>query len=205
VPASGRVSLLAFPRNEGVPGSSPGVGFSRVCRAFFCLGNGGGRLPGTKRVHLLTVSCLMKGSLAALICRHLQVGLRVLARLPCALRCPRVPASACECPHVPGVLPWLSSLRDRANQPSTLAGLRAFARDTRVAVRKFRVAWIQALSATLLLTTAGATWGPIVRRRTPASRPQRASAEGRLRRPLVARSGTRLVSRDSSSRASRSR
>jgi hypothetical protein len=54
---------LSFPRNEGVPGSSPGVGFSLVCRSFFCIGNVGARLSGTKRVRLLTGSQLVKGSL----------------------------------------------------------------------------------------------------------------------------------------------
>ena len=39
--------------------------------------------------------------------------------------------------------------------------------------QKFWVAWIGAFSATLLLTAdAGVTWGAIVRRRTPASRPE---------------------------------
>jgi hypothetical protein len=55
----------------------------------------------------------MKGSLAALGLCHLQVTLRVRADS----RVLAVPANGRECPHVPGVLPWLSSLRDRANQP----------------------------------------------------------------------------------------
>jgi hypothetical protein len=97
-----------------------------ICRAFFFLGNGGGRLPGTKRVHLLIVSCLMKGSLAALICRHLQVVLRVLARLPCGLRCPRVPASARTSLACCRGYPAFAI--ERTSLPPSRA-LRAFARD----------------------------------------------------------------------------
>jgi len=51
-----------FTRNEGVPGSSPGVGFSLVCREFFDVGNAGSRRSGTKRVHLWAHSQLMKWS-----------------------------------------------------------------------------------------------------------------------------------------------
>ena len=49
-------------RNEGVPGSSPGVGFRLLCRGFFCAGNVERPPPGTKRVHLPTLSRLVKWS-----------------------------------------------------------------------------------------------------------------------------------------------
>jgi hypothetical protein len=42
-----RVLHSSFPRNEGVPGSSPGVGFGLFCRAFFCTDNAGTRSAGT--------------------------------------------------------------------------------------------------------------------------------------------------------------
>jgi hypothetical protein len=71
VPVGGRewtpVPHSSFPRNEGVPGSSPGVGFLPVCRSLFCVGNGRMRPSGTKRVRLLTGSRLVKVS-------HLQGG-----------------------------------------------------------------------------------------------------------------------------------
>jgi hypothetical protein len=51
-----------FTRNEGVPGSSPGFGFSPLCRVFFCAGNSAGRFLGTKRVRPLTRFQLVKGS-----------------------------------------------------------------------------------------------------------------------------------------------
>ena len=103
----------------------------------------------------------MKGSLAARVCDHLQVVLRLLA--DCRVLC-----GARECPHVPGVLPWLSSLRDRANRPPTLAGPCERSRVIQGAAQKLWVAWIGTLSATLLLATdAGAMWESIVRRRTP--------------------------------------
>src|ERR687891_1024527 len=66
VPASARawtrVPHSSFPRNEGVPGSSPGVGFRLLCRAFFCTDNAGTRSAGTKQVHNLTRSRLVKVS-----------------------------------------------------------------------------------------------------------------------------------------------
>jgi hypothetical protein len=55
VPARARertaVPYLSFPRNEGVPGSSPGVGFG-ICRGFFCMGNHlyVGYIPATVQV-----------------------------------------------------------------------------------------------------------------------------------------------------------
>jgi hypothetical protein len=53
---------LPITRNEGVPGSSPGVGFRSICRIFVVSGNAPRRLSGTKWVHLRTRSRLVKGS-----------------------------------------------------------------------------------------------------------------------------------------------
>jgi hypothetical protein len=53
---------LSFPRNEGVPGSSPGVGFSLLCRVFISPRQSLATPLGTKRVHPLTRSRLMKWS-----------------------------------------------------------------------------------------------------------------------------------------------
>jgi hypothetical protein len=57
----GSPSSTRLTRNEGVPGSSPGVGFS-LFAGIFRVGNAGPRGSGTKRVHLLTGSQLVKGS-----------------------------------------------------------------------------------------------------------------------------------------------
>jgi hypothetical protein len=86
-----RVPYLSFPRNEGVPGSSPGIGFRLFCRACFFTGNAADRSAGTKRVHLLTGSWLVKWSAPTArltICRHFELGTDH-GRFKHARTCPR--------------------------------------------------------------------------------------------------------------------
>ena len=83
-----------FTRNEGVPGSSPGVGFRLFCRDFFAVATPDRGRSGTKRVHLLTGSRLVKvSSLRGGSGRF--AGTSTLAIVGLLYRmCPRVDASA---------------------------------------------------------------------------------------------------------------
>ena len=58
-----RVPHSSFPRNEGVRGSNPRVGFFAICRDFFCEGNWQRAPSGTKRVGAGTTSHAVTGSL----------------------------------------------------------------------------------------------------------------------------------------------
>jgi hypothetical protein len=103
VPARARewtgVPYWSFPRNEGVPGSSPGVGFEPICREFVGPGNSRSavhdpheRLAGTKRVRL---GPLLSGEVVPFPMMDscdLQGIHRRLATLVRAILCPLVPA-----------------------------------------------------------------------------------------------------------------
>ena len=83
------VPHLSFPRNEGVPGSSPGVGFQPICRDVCRLWQRARQLQGTKRVHFLTVSPLVKWS-SRVRTRGLFAGIS------------RGDGERTQCPQVPG-------------------------------------------------------------------------------------------------------
>src|ERR687892_813463 len=96
VTGDGTTRQLPITRNEGVPGSSPGVGFRLLCRAFFHARAAEVRPSGTKRVHLLTRSPLVKvSSCAAGPCRF--AGISTLAAVGSLY--PYVPARGRECPR----------------------------------------------------------------------------------------------------------
>src|SRR5918992_4713339 len=100
-------------RNEGVPGSSPGVGFRTLLQVFLLrwqrLCAVAGYKTGTSSDRFM-----IDEGVARCPGLWLFAGSSPLAgRLPCALGAREVAASARECPHVPGVLPWPSSLCDR--------------------------------------------------------------------------------------------
>jgi hypothetical protein len=67
-----RVPYSSFPRNEGVRGSNPRVGFPNDLQGFYRAGNARDRCAGTKRVHLRTPSQLVEGSGRGEICVRLQ-------------------------------------------------------------------------------------------------------------------------------------
>jgi hypothetical protein len=91
-------------RNEGVPGSSPGVGFFRFAGTFFCVGNAERAFRVRNGYIFLTRSPLVKvSSCAAGPCRF--AGISTLAAVgslypyvpACGRECPRFPAAASEC------------------------------------------------------------------------------------------------------------